>query len=65
MELKMDIDTLKYIVDKAKNDLSAFPVEYEECENCGAVYVKGIGHKCGNVVEVPVHETEVEGNDSY
>ncbi len=53
---KMDIETAKYIADKAQNDRSVFPVEFEECERCGAQYIKALGHDCKNVIELTWHE---------
>lgn len=57
-KLKMDVETAKYVADKARNDSSVFPMEFEECEQCGALYIKALGHDCGNTVEVPTHDVE-------
>lgn len=52
---KMDIRTAEYIVDKARNDRSVFPMEFVECEKCGAVYIEKLGHNCNNVIELTLH----------
>mgnify|MGYP006958188685 CR=1 FL=1 len=52
---KMDIRTAEYIVDKARNDRSAFPIEFCECEKCGATYIEKLGHDCNNVIEIKFH----------
>lgn len=52
---KMDIRTAEYIVDKARNDRSAFPIEFCECEKCGATYIEKLGHECNNVIEIKFH----------
>ena len=52
---KMDLKTAEYIVDKARNDRSVFPVEFCECEKCGADYIEELGHDCDNVVELTWH----------
>lgn len=43
---KMDLKSAIYLVDKAKNDRSAFPLEFTECEHCGADYIADLGHDC-------------------
>lgn len=52
---KMDIRTAEYIADKARNDRSAFPIEFCECEKCGAAYIEKLGHDCNNVIELIMH----------
>lgn len=52
---KMDIRTAEYIVDKARNDRSAFPIEFCKCEKCGAIYIEKFGHDCNNVIEIKFH----------
>lgn len=52
---KMDIRTVEYIVDKARNDRSVFPIEFCECEKCGAIYIEKLGHDCNNVIELTFH----------
>lgn len=52
---KMDIRTAEHIVDKARNDRSAFPIEFCECEKCGAIYIEKLGHDCNNVIEIKFH----------
>lgn len=64
---KMDIRTAEYIADKARNDRSAFPIEFCECEKCGAAYIEKLGHDCNNVIELTFHTItdadEVEYNE--
>ena len=55
---KMDLRTAEYIVDAAQVDDSVFPVEFEECEKCGAMYLEELGHDCDNVIELPCHKWE-------
>lgn len=43
---KMDLKSAIYLVDKAKNDRSAFPLEFTECEVCGVDYIADLGHDC-------------------
>ena len=57
-KIKMDLETAKWIADKAQNDLSAFPIEMAECEKCGAVYLPELGHDCAKVIELVFHGTE-------
>ena len=56
-KIKMDLETAKWLVDNAR-DTSAFPVEFEECEKCGAYYISKIGHDCDKVIELPFHTVE-------
>ena len=53
--MKMDLETAKWLVDKAQNDISAFPVEFEECEQCGAAYLPFLKHDCDHVIDIPFH----------
>lgn len=55
---RMDLKTAEYIVDKARNDRSVFPVEFEVCEKCGAAYIEELGHDCNRVVELTWHTKE-------
>lgn len=57
-KIKMDLETAKWIADKAQNDISAFPVEFVECDKCGAVFLPHIGHDCSNTVEFEFHDVE-------
>ncbi len=61
-KIKMDLETAKWIADKAQNDLSAFPVEFVVCDKCGAAFLPELGHDCTNVIEIDFHETE-NGNE--
>ena len=56
--VKWDLETAKYIVDKAVNDRAVFPVKLEECNQCGAAYIPELGHDCSKIIEVPCHESE-------
>ena len=51
----MDAKTARWIIDNFENP-DAFPVEFEECPKCGAIYIKDLGHDCKNVFEVPLHK---------
>ena len=55
---KMDLKAAEYMVDKAKNDHSAFPIEFTVCEKCGAAYIEKLGHDCNKVVELTWHTKE-------
>jgi len=55
---KMDLRTAEYITDKARNDPSVFPIEFCECEKCGAYYIEKLGHDCNRVVELTCHTKE-------
>ena len=55
---KMDLRTAEYITDKARNDPSVFPIEFCECEKCGADYIEKLGHDCNRVVELTWHTKE-------
>lgn len=55
-KIKWDLETAKWVADKAQNDIAAFPVELVECEKCGAVFMPELGHDCNNVVEIEFHE---------
>lgn len=55
-KIKFDLDTARWIADKAQNDTSVFPVEFATCENCGAAYVPALGHNCMNTVEIDFHD---------
>lgn len=55
---KMDLKIAEYIIDAAQVDFSIFPVEFEVCEKCGAMYLEELGHDCDNVIELPCHEWE-------
>lgn len=55
---KMDLRTAEYIADKARNDRSVFPIEFYECEKCGAAYIEKLGHDCNNVIELTWHTKE-------
>lgn len=55
---KMDLRTAEYITDKARNDPSVFPIEFCECEKCGADYIEKLGHDCNRVVELTWHAKE-------
>lgn len=57
-KIKMDLLTAEWIVDKAENDVSAFPMELDECEECGAVYIPALGHDCDTVVDIEFHAAE-------
>lgn len=60
-KIKFDLDTAKWIADKAQNDRSVFPVGFIECEKCGAAYIPSLGHNCRNVIEIDFREpVEVE-----
>ena len=56
---KIDYKTAEWLVEHF-NDKDAFPVEFEECEKCGASYIQELGHSCDTVIEVPVHSFEEE-----
>lgn len=56
--VKMDLKTAQYITDKAVNDRSVFPIEFEECEKCGAAYIPELGHDCNKTIEIPCHTQE-------
>lgn len=56
--VKMDLKTAQYITDKAVNDRSVFPIEFEECEKCGAAYIPELGHDCNETIEISCHEWE-------
>lgn len=58
VKYKMDIKTAEYIVDKAKNDPSVFPVEFDVCERCGAFYIEKLGHDCDRTIELTWHVRE-------
>ena len=50
---KMDLKSAIYLTDKAKNDRSVFPLEFTECEHCGADYIADLGHDCdGKTIEL-------------
>ena len=49
---RMDLNTAIWLVDKAKNDRSVFPVAFEECEKCGADYIAELGHDCKRTIEL-------------
>ena len=58
---KMDINTAGWLADKMVNDTNVFPVEFEECEKCGAMYIKELGHDCDKTIMMPWH---VVNNDN-
>ena len=60
---KMDLRTAEYITDKARNDPSVFPIEFCECEKCGADYIEKLGHDCKRVVELTWHMKEGDPNE--
>lgn len=60
--VKLDLKTAQCIVDKAVNDRSVFPIEFEECEKCGAAYIPELGHDCDKIIEVSCH-TQEEGKN--
>lgn len=55
-KIKMDLETAKWVADKAQNDIAAFLFEFVECEKCGAVFMPELGHDCNNVIELGFHE---------
>jgi len=55
---KMDLNTAMWLVDKAENDRSVFPVTFEECEHCGADYIAKLGHDCNNTIELDWKQKE-------
>ena len=55
---KMDLNTAMWLVDKAENDRSVFPVTFEECERCGADYIAELGHDCNNTIELDWNQKE-------
>ena len=55
-KIKWDLESAKWVADKAQNDISAFPVELIECDKCGAVFLPHIGHDCKNTVDIEFHE---------
>ena len=55
-KIKFDLETAKWIADKAQNDASVFPVEFEECEKCGAAFLPELGHDCTNVIDIDFHD---------
>lgn len=55
---KMDLKAAEYMMDKLKNDMSAFPIEFCECEKCGADYIEKLGHDCSKVIELTWHTKE-------
>ena len=57
-KIKMDLDTARWIADKAQNDTSVFPVEFVTCERCGAAFVPSLGHNCRNVIDIDFHDAE-------
>ena len=61
-KIKFDLDTARWIADKAQNDTSVFPVEFATCEKCGAAYLPKIGHNCRSVVDIEFHD-EIEVQD--
>lgn len=54
--IKMDLDTARWIADKAQNDTSVFPVEFVTCEKCGAAFVPTPGHNCRNCIEIDFYD---------
>ena len=62
-KIKMDLATARWIADKAQNDASVFPVEFEECEKCGAAFLPELGHDCRNVIDMNFNEAEGEIQD--
>ena len=56
--IKMDLNTAKWVADKAQNDLSVFPVEFDICNKCGAAFLPELGHDCGNVIELDAKTKE-------
>ena len=62
-KIKFDLDTAKWIADKAQNDLSAFPVELIECDKCGAVFLLGSAHDCTNTIDIDFHDAEEMRNE--
>lgn len=57
-KIKFDLNTAKWIADKAQNDISAFPVELVECNKCGAVFSPALGHDCTNTIYINFHDAE-------
>lgn len=55
-KIKFDLETAKWIANKAQNDISAFPVELIECDKCGAVFNPSLGHDCTNVINIDFHD---------
>lgn len=55
-KIKWDLETAKWVADKAQNDIAAFPVELVQCKKCGAVFMPELGHDCNNVIELEFHE---------
>ena len=53
--MKMDLRTAEWIKDNVDNK-EAFPIQFSECEKCGALFITSLPHDCNKVVEVPVHE---------
>lgn len=56
--MKIDMKTAIWLVDKMQNDRSVFPIGFEECPACGAMYLPMLEHRCDRTIEVTSHEVE-------
>jgi len=56
--MRMDLTTAQWLVEKAQTDMSVFPVEFDECEKCGAAYLPFLDHNCEQVLDVPTHHVK-------
>lgn len=63
-KIKMDLATARWIADKAQNDASVFPVEFEKCEKCGGAFLPELGHDCRNVIDINFNEVEEEDEEA-
>ena len=55
-KIKLDLDTARWIADKAQNDRSVFPVAFNACEKCGAAFLPRLRHNCMNTVEIEFND---------
>lgn len=54
----LDLKSAEWLVYKMQNDVSVFPIEFEECEKCGAMYLPQIEHDCNKTIKVIAHKME-------
>ena len=52
---KMDRDTTNHIIKHVK---VGDKIPLENCEKCGADYIKELGHRCDNVIELECEEAD-------
>ena len=56
--IKMDRATADFLANNLETTKAGKGWEFEKCEECGAYYIKSLGHVCDSSIELDMHDVD-------